>query len=127
MDREGQRVARPAVDLDQLTVLPNPDHGVVNVLLQAGDHDVLQVASQGRNGALEQIVSQRPRRNVSLDAAIDALMMILANSICTSMSDSCDRAEWPRARLPDLIDDQDANRRRTRSRPDDRTVSLMQS
>ena len=46
--RDGQRdrVARPAIDLDQLAFLADAELGEVRVLLQVADDDVLNLAAQ---------------------------------------------------------------------------------
>ena len=73
MNSQGDRVAGPAVDLDQFSVGSfHSQHGVVRVVGHARDDDVLQIRSQIRDDTFQQIVRQRSWRWGGSQTAIDA-------------------------------------------------------
>ena len=69
--RHGNGIGGTGIDLDQLAVLPYAELGVVGVLLEFADDDVVKLPAQLLHDADDQIVSQRPGRRPPLDAAVD--------------------------------------------------------
>ncbi len=55
---DGDGVARPGVDLDQLAVVPDPELGVVGVVAQLADEDVLELAAEQLDGVGQEVVGQ---------------------------------------------------------------------
>src|SRR4051794_36495118 len=55
---DGDGITGPRVDLDDLTVEADPELGVVGVIAQLADEDVLQFAAEQLDGVGQQVVSQ---------------------------------------------------------------------
>src|SRR6202035_1342245 len=71
------RVAGPAVDLDQLPVLPDEDLGEEGVVLQVVDLDAFDLPAKLVDDAGQQIVRLRPRGGNALQAAVDGIGFVV--------------------------------------------------
>src|SRR5207245_2487688 len=71
-DRDRDRVAGTAIDLDDFAVLADAQLGVIGVVHEFADEDVLKFGPEHFDRGGDEIMGQRPRRWVALDAAVDA-------------------------------------------------------
>src|SRR3954454_8795019 len=69
---DGDGVAGAGVDLDDLAGVADPELGVIGVVAQLADEDVLQLAAEQLDGVGQQVVGQGARGGEPLDAAVDA-------------------------------------------------------
>ena len=69
---QGDGVAGPAIDFDELTLFADAQLREISVLAEFVDVDVLKIAAEIVDDAGNEIVGQGPGRLLALDATIDA-------------------------------------------------------
>src|SRR5262249_11854075 len=71
-DSQRDRVARPAVDLDQLAFMSNAEFREIGMLAEVVDINVLQLAAHALDDAGDKVIGGRPRVGDAFDATVDA-------------------------------------------------------
>ena len=102
--RDGDCIARAAVDLDEFAFVPNPQLRVIGVFLQVVDDHILNIAAHRIDGGHDQIVRERAGRRFAFDAAIDAMRLEQADDN-RETAVSLEFLQDDELRIVDLADD----------------------